>query len=175
MSKIIRIDSLHHGDKKSCSANGDGVRIVAWWCGCDIHCEGCHNKQYWDFDNCSFEDFSQEHIDTIINEVKEYGNIYSGLSILGGEPFSKRNIDDVIKLCEVFINEFPDKNIWIWSGHTLEWMLEQTDEYGDKIKKLLSMCNYLVDGPFILNKRNIGLKFRGSENQRIINLKEMSL
>ena len=94
------------------------------------------------------------------------------MSILGGEPFDHRNIKDVIKLCEVYKSEFPQKNIWIWSGDTYEHLKEQEGEYGSDVNKLLSLCDYLVDGPFILKQRNISLKFRGSENQRIINLKE---
>lgn len=171
MGKIIRIDSLHFGNRKSCSANGNGVRICVWFLGCDIHCNGCHNKDYWDFDNPNFEDFSDKHIEMIIDEMYEYLNIYSGISILGGEPFAVQNIKDVIKLCERYKSEFPEKNIWIWSGYTLEHLKEQEGEYGDNVHHLLELCDYIVDGPFILEKRNIALKFRGSNNQRITNLK----
>lgn len=171
MGKIIRIDSLHFGNRKSCSANGNGVRICVWFLGCDIHCNGCHNKDYWDFDNPNFEDFSDKHIEMIIDEMYEYLNIYSGISILGGEPFAVQNIKDVIKLCERYKSEFPEKNIWIWSGYTLEHLREQEGEYGDNVRHLLELCDYIVDGPFILEKRNIALKFRGSNNQRITNLK----
>lgn len=173
MSRIIRIDTLHNGDRHSCAANGDGIRIVVWWLGCETKCPGCHNQQYWDFDNDGFETFTAEHINMVIEETRKYENIYSGLSVLGGEPFSPRNIKDVITLCEKYRDEFPKKNIWIWSGHTYEWLNEQDGEYGDDIKKLLSLCEYLVDGPFIANKRNISLKFRGSENQRIIELNKI--
>ena len=174
MSKIIRIDSLHFGNRKSCSANGNGVRICVWFLGCDIHCIGCHNKDYWDFDNPNFEDFSDKHIEMIIDEMSEYSDIYSGISILGGEPFSKRNIKDAITLCERYKSEFPNKDIWIWSGHTIEWLKEQKDEYADDINKLLELCDYLVDGPYMKDKRNISLKFRGSENQRIITLDKIT-
>ena len=171
MGKIIRIDSLHFGNRKSCSANGNGVRICVWFLGCDINCDGCHNKDYWDFDNPNFEDFSDKHIEMIIDEMSEYSDIYSGISILGGEPFAVQNIKDVIKLCERYKSEFSEKNIWIWSGYTLEHLREQEGEYGDNVRHLLELCDYIVDGPFILEKRNIALKFRGSNNQRITNLK----
>lgn len=168
MSKIVRIDSLHFGDYTKCSSNGDGIRIIIWFSGCDIRCRGCHNSDFWDFDNPNFEDFSKKHIDIIINEMSKYSKIYSGLSILGGEPFSLKNIDDVLYLCERFKKEFPNKNIWIWSGHTLEWLDDQTDdEYYWKIHYVLDLCDYLVDGPFDITKRNISLKFRGSSNQII--------
>lgn len=171
MSKIIRIDTLHNGDRLKCSANGDGIRVIIWFLGCDIKCLGCQNQSYWNFNNPDFPDFSDEHVQLIINEIRNHETIYSGLSILGGEPFSIHNIDDVIILCEKFKQEFPDKTIWIWSGHTLEWLEKQEGEYGDKIEHVLNLCDVLVDGPFDINKRNISLKFRGSENQRIIDLK----
>lgn len=171
MSRIVRIDTLHSGDRHSCAANGDGIRVVVWWLGCDKKCPGCHNQEYWDFDNDDYDEFNDNHIRLVLDEVEKYDKIYSGLSILGGEPFSPRNIDDVIKMCVNFKEMFPDKNIWIWSGHTYEWLLKQEGQYGEDIKELLNWCDVLVDGPFILDKRNISLKFRGSENQRIINLK----
>lgn len=173
MSRIIRIDTLHKGNRHSCSANGNGVRICVWFLGCDIHCSGCHNKDYWNFDDERFEVFTDKHINEVLFETQKYEDIYSGLSILGGEPFSKKNIKDVIKLCRHYKYDFPNKTIWIWSGHTIEWLKEQEDEYGDDINRLLELCDYLVDGPFIENKRNISLKFRGSENQRIIDLKDI--
>lgn len=167
MGKIIRIDTLHHGDKHKCSANGSGIRIVIWFCGCDIRCNGCHNKEFWEFNNPVFEDFSQTHIDLINNELNNYPNIYSGISILGGEPFSIHNINDSIKLCQKYISSNHKGNIWIWSGHTLDWLQKQKGEYGDKINQLLKLVDYLVDGPFDINKRNISLRFRGSTNQII--------
>ena len=171
MSKIVRIDTLHHGDRLKCSANGDGIRVVVWFLGCDLNCPHCQNKEFWDFDNPDFEDFNDRHLDLIIDEVDKNKSIYSGLSVLGGDPFSIHNIDDVITLCVYFKTKFPDKNIWIWSGHTIEWLESQTGDYGDKIKRLFDLCDYLVDGPFIQSRRNISLKFRGSDNQRIIDLK----
>ena len=170
MSKIIRIDTLHTGDRLKCSANGDGIRIIVWFCGCDIRCPGCHNKDFWDFNNPKFPDFSEEHVQLIISEMSKHKSIYSGLSILGGEPFSIFNIDDTLELITRFKDEFPDKDVWIWSGHTLEWLERQDGYYGDRIKHILSLCSHLVDGPFMYSRRNISLKFRGSDNQRIINL-----
>lgn len=167
MSKIIRIDSLHFGDRHKCTSNGNGMRIVVWFCGCDIRCKGCHNQEFWDFNNPKFEDFSQNHIDIIVNEMIKYSHIYSGLSVLGGEPFSKKNIDEAIMLCSEFKKRVDGKDIWIWSGHTFKWLNEQKDEYGNKINILLSLCNYLVDGEFDINKRDVSLKFRGSSNQII--------
>lgn len=175
MSRIVRIDSLHFGDRKSCSANGDGVRVVVWWLGCNLKCKGCHNQEYWDFDNKMFPEFSQEHIDKIFDEIEKYPEIYSGISILGGEPFAKQNIDDVIKLCEQFNKKFNynkknPKNIWIWTGYERKWLNEQKGDYGAKIKYLWYLCDYAVVGPYVHERRNISLKFRGSDNQEIIKI-----
>lgn len=171
MGRIVRIDTLHDGDRTKCSANFFGVRIVVWFLGCDVRCDGCHNSKFWDFDNESFPVFSEEHLQLIKNEMDTHLNIYSGLSILGGEPFSVRNIDDVIKLCLFFKKEYSDKNICIWSGHTYDWLMSQEGEYGEKIKKVFELCDFLIDGPYIKSRRNISLKFRGSDNQHIIDLK----
>ena len=148
MSKLIRIDSLHSGDRHKCIANGDGFRIVVWFLGCDIRCPGCHNFDFWDFNNPNFKDFSEEDIQTIVSEMDQ-------------------NIDDAITLCKSFKEKFSEKNIWIWSGHELRWLNSQQDEYGEKIKQLLDLCDVLVDGHFDVSRRNISLKFRGSENQII--------
>lgn len=171
MAKIIKIDTIHNEGKRNCTSNGSGFRIIVWFLGCDIKCPGCHNKQYWDFNNPDFEDFSDKHIQFIFNELKSNKNTYSGLSILGGEPFSIFNIDDTLELVTRFKHEFPDKDIWIWSGHTFDWLERQDGFYGSRIKEILNLCSFLVDGPFDKNRRNISLKFRGSDNQRIINLK----
>ena len=97
MAKLIRIDSLHSGDRHKCIANGDGFRIVVWFLGCDIRCPGCHNFDFWDFNNPNFKDFSEEDIQTIVSEMEQNIDIYSGLSVLGGEPFSVKNIENMLK------------------------------------------------------------------------------
>ena len=126
-----------------------------------------NSGDFWDFNNPKFKDFSEEDIQTIVSEMDQNINIYSGLSVLGGEPFSVKNIDDAITLCKSFKEKFSEKNIWIWSGHELQWLNSQKDEYGEKIKQLLDLCDVLVDGHFDVSRRNISLKFRGSENQII--------
>ena len=171
MSRIVRIDTLKLGDKKSCSSNGDGVRIVVWFSGCDIRCEGCHNRDFWAFDNPKFPKFSESHLEIIEKEMNRFP-LYSGLSILGGEPLSTHNAPDCLKLCKWYKEKFPETNIWIWSAHTYEFLLDQSGEYGNTIKEIFGYCDFLVDGPFILSQRDISLKFRGSRNQRIISLKE---
>ena len=77
MSRIVRIDTLHSGDRHSCAANGDGVRVVVWWLGCSRMCPGCHNQEYLNFDNDKFPEFSDEHINQVIEETHKYEKIYS--------------------------------------------------------------------------------------------------
>ena len=171
MSRIVRIDTLKLGDKKSCAANGDGVRIVVWFLGCDIRCEGCQNKDFWAFDNPKFPEFSESHREIIEKEMNRFPH-YSGLSVLGGDPLSTHNAPDCLKLCKWYKEKFPEKDIWIWTGHTYEQLLKQEGDYGVTVKEIFKYCDFLVDGPFILSQRNISLRFRGSNNQRIIPLKE---
>lgn len=154
----FRIDGLKSGDYKECTANGLGFNVVLWCAGCDIHCEGCHNKQLWDF--TSGKPFDEEAMKTLISEMEH--PMIDGLTLLGGEPMSLRNIDGEIEIAKKIKELFPGKKIWVFSGYTLSQIQEN-----EKRKKLLEYCDYLVDGPFILSKRNISLKFRGSENQII--------
>ncbi|MCQ2210043.1 MAG: anaerobic ribonucleoside-triphosphate reductase activating protein [Paludibacteraceae bacterium] len=160
--KIIQIDTMHENTRSACTSNGTGIRVIVWFSGCDIHCEGCHNEQYQNPE--SGEEFNENHLKKICDEISSY-DYYNGISILGGEPFSKYNIGSCIELVKAFKEQFPSKDVWIWSGYTYEKLMEREDA-----KQLISMCDYLVDGPFILNKRNITLKFRGSDNQRIIDI-----
>ena len=171
MSRIVRIDTLKLGDKKSCAANGDGVRIVVWFLGCDIKCEGCQNRHFWVFGNPKFPELLESQLGFIGKKLNRFP-LYSGLSILGGEPLSTHNAPDCLKLCKWYKEKFPEKDIWIWTGHIYEQLLKQEGEYGKTIKEIFKYCDFLVDGPFILIQKNISLRFRGSNNQRIIPLKE---
>lgn len=165
MSNIIRIDSFHSGDFHKCSNNGPGFRIVVWFSGCSHNCSGCHNKE--EQNPKAGRPFTEEDINFILTELEKSN--YRGVSILGGEPFEPYNTADVFKLCKRIKEKFSDKkSIWIWSGSTLEQLKKSEDT---NIKAILETADILVDGPFIEKKKNLSLRFRGSENQRIINLK----
>lgn len=154
----IRIDGLKSGDYKECSANGTGFNVILWCAGCDIHCEGCHNQQLWDFHNG--KEFDDNAMKLLISEMSH--PMIDGLTLLGGEPMSMNNVDCEIKIVRKIKELFPNKKIWCFSGHYLDDLMKN-----DKQKELLSYCDYLVDGPFIKNRRNISLRFRGSDNQTI--------
>ena len=151
--------------KKFDIANGTGVRVSLFVSGCRHRCKGCFNEEAWDFSYG--KPFSRETEDDILSSLKP--DYISGLSLLGGEPFEKENQEALLPFLKRVREAYPLKDIWCYTGFTLEALLNgnartaHTDE-------MLSLISVLVDGPFILEKKNISLKFRGSENQRIIDL-----
>lgn len=141
-------------------ANGPGIRCSFFVTGCRHKCPECFNQEYQDFNYGKI--WTEEETATIINYLQL--NEVEGLTILGGEPF--QNTSDLINIVEK-IREESQKNIWIYSGYTYEQILADPLK-----KKLLSLCDVLVDGLFIKNLKNLRLKFRGSSNQRIIDIKK---
>ena len=147
-------------------ANGPGVRVSLFVSGCPHHCEGCFNPQTWDF---SFgEGFGEEQIEQILTLLRP-GHI-RGLSLLGGEPFAPANQSSLLGLVERVRQELPGKDIWCYTGYLFEDLME--GRVGNYAPALLKGLDVLVDGPFVLAKKNLGLRFRGSENQRIIRVPE---
>lgn len=156
---LYRIDTIKSKNFKTCSANGPGIRVIVWCQGCSIRCPGCHNSEIWSFDGGT--EFREKDINYILEELEN--DIYSGITFLGGEPMADQNIEGFIDLAKEIKTKFGDtKTIWCYSGYTLEELQGKT-----KQKELLEVVDYLVDGPYIEKQRNIGLKFRGSKNQRI--------
>ncbi len=141
--------------------NGDGIRVSLWVSGCSLHCKGCQNPQTWDFN--SGIPFDSEALQELYNALdKEY---IQGLTLTGGNPMD--NMPEVLHICRTVKERFPDKDIWLYSGYTLEQILQW--EVGVCI---LEYVDVLVDGPYIEEQRDISLKWIGSKNQRVINLKE---
>ena len=147
------------GIKKVDIANGPGVRVSLFVSGCRNHCKGCFNPETWDFSYG--KPFTRETEDEIIEALRP--SWIQGLSILGGEPTEKENAAALIPFLKRVREELPEKDIWLYSGYTYE-MLQ-----GEEI---LTLVDVLVDGPFLLEQKDAGLAFRGSRNQRIIDLKE---
>ena len=143
-------------------ANGVGIRTSVFVSGCSNKCKGCFNQELWD------KDYGQEFTDETIKEIldsidKPY---IDGLSILGGDPLEYYNLEMVDKLIVEFIKRFGfNKSIWMWTGYLLEDIIND-DRRWEVVRKL----DYLVDGPFVQKKKNLKLKYRGSENQRIIDM-----
>lgn len=139
-------------------ANGPGIRTTIFVTGCTIGCKNCFNAEYQDFNYGS--EWTDRQTEEVIGYLKD-DNI-EGLTVLGGEPFD--NAEDLIDILRE-IKSRIDKNIWIFSGHLYEDLLK-----GEKTKSLLKLCDVLVDGPFIEEKKDLMLRFRGSSNQRIIDI-----
>ena len=143
-------------------SNGLGWRAVLFVSGCPHHCPGCHNKEAQDF-NYGKEFDEQE----ILDRIKE-NSILKGITISGGEPLCKENIPTVLKFIKDVKQIRPDFNVWCYSGYTLEQLIDRNDE---TTTECLNEIDVLVDGQFVQAKKEPGLKFKGSSNQRIIDLK----
>ena len=139
-------------------ANGEGVRVSVFVSGCSHHCKGCFNSELWDYE--AGEEFTNDVILEIINLCDP--DHISGLSLLGGEPLDHKNLMKMMILCRTFKRYYPHKTIWCYTGY--EW---------ERIKDLdiLKYVDVLVDGKFVQELADPRLKFRGSSNQRIIDLK----
>lgn len=161
---------MYFGEIKKCDiADGPGVRVSLFVSGCTHHCKGCFNPQTWDFT------FGREYDITTEREILkalEPGYI-EGLTLLGGEPMEPVNQRELLTLVKKVKKLYPQKNVWCYTGYVLETELlsanrarcECTDE-------LLSYIDVLVDGEFVEDLKNISLRFRGSSNQRLIDMKK---
>ena len=149
-------------------ANGPGVRVCLFVSGCRHHCKGCFNQEAWDFDYG--QPFTSETADQIIDLLRP--GYVKGLTLLGGEPFDPRNQACVVELLRRIRQELPDKSIWAFSGYLFDRDL-LSGHVGDPavVQEYLSYLDVLVDGPFVEEKKNLSLRFRGSENQRLIDVK----
>ena len=161
---------MYYADiKKADVANGLGVRISLFVSGCTHHCKNCFNEEAWDFHYGN--EFTEKEIDKII-ELMDYPYI-SGLTLLGGEPLEHVNQQGILPLLRKVKEKFPDKNIWCYSGYTFEKdILDRMCKEWEETPEILSYIDVLVDGKFEEDKKDIKLRFRGSSNQRIIDVKK---
>ena len=155
--------------KKADVANGVGVRVSVFVSGCTHHCKNCFNEQAWDFHYGN--EFTEKEIEKVINLMNH--SYVSGLTLLGGEPFEHTNQQGLLPLVRKVKEKFPDKNIWCYSGYTFEKdIINKMCKEWKETPELLSYIDVLVDGEFQEDKKDIKLKFRGSSNQRIIDVKK---
>ena len=159
---------MNYMDIKRCDiANGTGVRTSLFVSGCTHHCKGCFNQDTWDFN--AGKPFTQKEIDTIIELCKPDHIV--GLTLLGGEPLEFVNQQGLLPLLEQFKSTYPDKTIWCYTGYDFDKDLLAWMEAGDPvITKLLPLPDVVVDGEYKEECRNSRLPFRGSENQRILDV-----
>ena len=141
-------------------SNGPGVRVSVFMQGCSFHCKNCFNSETWDFEGG--KEFNDETIEKILNLCGQ--NYVEGLSILGGEPMHPTNIEGTTKLAKAFKEKYPNKSIWVWSGFLYDRDL--------KDKEVLKYIDVLVDGQYVDELHDTTLKWRGSSNQRVIDVKK---
>lgn len=150
-------------------ANGLGIRVSLFVSGCTHHCKNCFNKETWDFHFGN--PFTEAEIEKILEYLKP--SYVSGLSLLGGEPFEPENQPGLLPLVKKVKETYPEKNIWCYTGYLFDEdicgkMMDQVPE----TRELLSYIDVLIDGPFIEERKNLKIRFRGSDNQRIIDVKK---
>ena len=153
---------------KNCDiANGPGVRVSLFVSGCTHRCPGCFNAEAWDFDYGT--PFTQETIDKILEMMKP--SHIKGLPLLGGEPFEPQNQPEIVKLLRQLKTVYPEKSVWAFSGYLFdEDILAGRLGPWEITKEYLNYLDVLVDGPFVMEKKDLNLRFRGSSNQRLIDV-----
>lgn len=156
-------------------SNGEGVGVSLFVQGCDRHCFNCFNPDTWDFNGG--KEWTEETKNKFIKLIdRPYIN---RISVLGGEPLAKQNLDEVLSLIKEIRISFPEKTIWLYTGYKFEDLINGIyypldSEWEDKIlrQSIVKLCDVLIDGEYIDEQRDITLKWRGSSNQRVIDVKQ---
>lgn len=163
-------NKMYYADiKKADVANGLGVRVSVFVSGCTHHCKNCFNEEAWDFHYGN--EFTQKEIDKVI-ELMDHSYV-AGLSLLGGEPFEHINQQGLLPLVKIVKEKFPDKNIWCYTGFDFEKdVIGNMSKNNNTTRELLKYIDVIVDGKFEEDKKDLKLQFRGSSNQRILDVKE---
>lgn len=154
--------------------NGDGLRVVLWLSGCSHHCYNCQNPQTWNPNSgIPFDESAKQEI---FNELSK--NYISGITLSGGDPLCENNLSEVLSLVEKIRNLFQNKTIWLYTGYLWENLINVNcpldSEWENRIlrKSIIELCDVLIDGEYIDEQRDITLKWRGSSNQRVIDVKQ---
>ena len=165
--KIMNYHTITYPDQN----NGDGLRVVLWLSGCSHHCKGCQNPQTWDTN--SGIKFDDNAFSELFDELEK--DYISGLTLTGGDPMFENNLSQVYNICSFAKRILPQKTIWIYTGYTWE---ELNSVYGYNVYKnderqlILKYCDVLVDGRFEEELKDITLPWRGSSNQRVIDVQK---
>ena len=163
---------MHYGAiKKFDIANGEGIRTTLFVSGCRNRCKGCFQPETWDFTyGQPFTKEAKEEIFATMNNAS-----VRGLTILGGEPMEPENQRELLPFIREFKSKFPDKSVWLYTGNLYEELTGKMGEhykYIECTEELLSYVDILVDGRFVEEEKRLGLRFRGSANQRVIDMNE---
>ena len=171
----------YHKIEKTSVANGTGIRVVLWVSGCSLHCKGCHNPETWSLNSGKlFDEEAKRELFEALD--KPY---IQGITFSGGHPLEDENLDIVYELCYEIKKKYPTKDIWLYTGYNFDDFLslfqvmpKQTYLYDynfillGRIANIISMCDVIVDGQYIEELRDIALKWKGSSNQRVIDVKK---
>ena len=158
----------YSGIKSFSIENGTGVRVSLFVSGCRHHCKGCFNEATWDFLHGS--PFTKEVENRILEALKP--DYIAGITLLGGDPGEPENQEALLPMLRRIRQEFPQKTVWMYTGYVLEDFKVGKSAYCEATEEFLKSCDVVVDGPFIIEEKNLMLKFRGSKNQRIIDMKK---
>lgn len=161
-------NDMNYGDIKRIDvANGPGVRVSLFVSGCTHHCKGCFNPETWDFNYGKL--FTEQDIETIMEYLKP--DYIKGLSLLGGEPFEYSNQQGLLPLLRRFKAAYPEKNVWCYTGYDFEKDIRDNMMVKwSETRELIRYIDILVDGEFMEERKDLSLRFRGSDNQRIIDV-----
>ena len=162
---------MYYGELKKCDiANGTGVRVTLFVSGCTNHCPGCFQPQTWDF--TYGQPYTADTAQEIFAELQK--PYVRGLTVLGGEPFEPENQRELVKLLRQVKENYPEKDVWVFSGFTLdgELLREGSHPRCEVTDEMLGYIDVLVDGRFVEALKDISLQFRGSRNQRVIDMNE---
>lgn len=168
----------YHKIEKTSVANGTGIRVVLWVSGCSLHCKGCHNPETWSLNSGKpFDEDAKRELFEALD--KPY---IQGITFSGGHPLELENAEEVLNLCKEIKEKFPTKDVWLYTGLTFEEVCEQYCNYAiwnlfrnvdePNIWRNIQYIDVLVDGKFIEEEKDITLLFRGSKNQRLIDVQK---
>lgn len=149
-------------------SNGEGVGVSLFVQGCPFHCKNCFNQETWNYDK------GKEWTEDIKNKFLSFINkpYVMRVSLLGGEPLYTQNLDGILDLCKTLKATYSNKIIWLYSGYKFDNVFNSTSDDMLKRKEIIKLCNVMVDGRFVESLKDMNLKFRGSSNQRLINVQE---
>lgn len=149
-------------------SNGENIGVSLFVQGCHFHCNNCFNSETWDFEGGY--SWTEKSIKDFLNLINR--SYIKRVSILGGEPLTSRNVEEIFHLISTIRKLFPTKTIWLYTGFTWEQIMNQTNSDDILRKEIVSQCDVVVDGEYIDELRDITLKWRGSSNQRVIDVKK---
>jgi len=150
--------------------NGDGLRVVLWVSGCEHHCQGCQNPQTWGV-NTGIEFDKNAKIEIYEQLSKEY---ISGITFSGGDPLHENNLRELYELITDIKIQYPEKTLWLYTGYTWEqiWDIDNKSPEYNLRRNIIKLCNVIVDGEYVENLKDTSLHWRGSSNQRVIDVKK---